>query len=79
MKNFGKSVYKLRLKNGRAVTLRHHQRPYTKQDAGLTGNAYKAVSAAYLNYVRTAFGFIWGSRCGEPGSTSECSRTSNKS
>lgn len=57
MKKFGKSFYKLRLKNGNAVTLRHHQRPYTKQDAGITGNSYKAVSAAYLNYVRTAFGF----------------------
>jgi len=53
---FKKSVKKLVHSKGNTITLRHHQRPYSKIDAKITSNSPKQIAKKYLSQNRTLIG-----------------------
>ncbi len=56
MKKFKESVKRFEHDDKRAITLRHHQRPYTQKDAGIPGKSYRAISKQYLHETRAMLG-----------------------
>ncbi len=57
MKNLIKTFKKFSLPNGRAISLRHHQNPYKRQDAGISSNSFKKISEAYIIDVKDHYTF----------------------
>ena len=57
MKKIVKTFKKYSQPDGRAISLRHHQNPYTKQDAEIQSHSFKRISEAYVNDVREHYGF----------------------
>ena len=56
MKNFKDSVKRFQHADKRAITLRHHQRPYSHKDAKTQSKSYRTISKQYLSDVRPMLG-----------------------
>ncbi len=57
MKEIIKTFKKFSLPGSEAISLRHHQNPYKKEDAGVNSNSFRRISEAYIDDVKDQYVF----------------------